>query len=234
MCLVECDFGGAWERMVGEIKSLLPMAESYKEHVLRSILTEIEFLTNNRPLTHLTLEQEDDEPLTPAHFLLGCSGEAEPNISDITKTELVRSDWKRAQAITQQYWRRWIAEYLPKLSIREKWTQPAKPLQIGDIVTFPDEQRKGKWFKGRICELVTGVDGQTRSARIKVGNNVVNRPTVKLAVLEVKRDQTFPNWGKRKETNLNVIKAKAEELASQIPKRKKLKIRPVSWSSSLK
>ena len=34
-------FGGSWERMVGEIKSLLPIAESYKEDVLRTILTEL-------------------------------------------------------------------------------------------------------------------------------------------------------------------------------------------------
>ena len=34
-------FGGFCERMVGEIKSLLFIAESYKEDVLRTVLTEI-------------------------------------------------------------------------------------------------------------------------------------------------------------------------------------------------
>ena len=61
-------FGGAWERLVGKIKSLLPIEESYKEGELRSILTGIKFITNNRPLTHIPLDREDDEPLTPAHF----------------------------------------------------------------------------------------------------------------------------------------------------------------------
>ena len=62
--------------------------------------------------------------------------------------------------------------------------------------------------------MVTGIDGQTRSARIKVGNNLVNRQTAKLPVLEVKRDQTFPIWGKSKETHLNVIKDKAQEIVN--------------------
>uniref|UniRef100_A0A182XBQ5 Integrase catalytic domain-containing protein n=1 Tax=Anopheles quadriannulatus TaxID=34691 RepID=A0A182XBQ5_ANOQN len=126
-------FGGAWERLVGEIKSLLPIEESYKEDELRSILTEIEFITNNRPLTHIPLDREDDEPLTPAHFLIGCSGEAEPNVIDISKAEATRAGWKRSQFVTQRYWDRWVKEYLPNLSKRGKWADPAKPLYIGDI-----------------------------------------------------------------------------------------------------
>uniref|UniRef100_A0AAG5D1R2 DUF5641 domain-containing protein n=1 Tax=Anopheles atroparvus TaxID=41427 RepID=A0AAG5D1R2_ANOAO len=118
-------------------------------------------------------------------------GEAEPNISDITKAEATRSDWKKAQAIVQEYWKRWITEYLPKLSKREKWRDPAKPLAIGDVVTFPDEQRKGRWIKDIICEVFKGKDGQTRSARIKVGKSEITKPTVKLAVLEVRGDKSF-------------------------------------------
>lgn len=75
-------FGRSWERMVGEIKSLLPVAENYKEDALRPVLPVIEFLTNNRPLTNIPLSVKDDEPLTPAHFITGCPGEAEPNVSD--------------------------------------------------------------------------------------------------------------------------------------------------------
>uniref|UniRef100_A0A182XPU1 Integrase catalytic domain-containing protein n=1 Tax=Anopheles quadriannulatus TaxID=34691 RepID=A0A182XPU1_ANOQN len=50
------------------------------------------------------------------HF--GCSGEAKPNISGTSKT--YRADWEKAQAITREYWKRWVNEYPPKLARREK------------------------------------------------------------------------------------------------------------------
>lgn len=222
-------FGGAWERVVKEIKSLLPMEETYKEEVLRTVLTEIEFMINNRPLTHIPLDREDEEALTPAHFLLGHSGEAEPNIGDISKAEATRSNWKKAQAITAHYWNRWITEYLPKLGKREKWFNKAEQIQVGDVVTFPDDQRKGKWLKGRVTKVNPGKDNQVRSACVKIGNTEVTRPTVKLAVLEVKGNRNFPNWGKRPSTDSEFIRDKANELKGVPHKRPKQKIRPVVW-----
>lgn len=41
-----------------------------REQSLISILTQIETIINNRPLTYISLDIRDPEPLTPSHFLL--------------------------------------------------------------------------------------------------------------------------------------------------------------------
>ena len=44
------------------------------------------------------------------------------------------TSWKHAQALTHQFWKRLLREYLPTLSQRRKWTKPTENLQPGDLV----------------------------------------------------------------------------------------------------
>uniref|UniRef100_A0A4Y0BFI9 Integrase zinc-binding domain-containing protein n=1 Tax=Anopheles funestus TaxID=62324 RepID=A0A4Y0BFI9_ANOFN len=60
---------------------------------------------------------------------------------------------------------------------REKWFNKAEQIQVGDVVTFPDDQRKGKWLKGRVTKVNPSKDNQVRSACVKIGNTEVTRPT---------------------------------------------------------
>lgn len=166
----------------------------------------------------------------------------------MTTAEASRAGWKQAQAVVHNYWKRWVTEYLPKLSEREKWRSPAKPLTVGTVVTFPDEQKKGKWIKGIVCEVFPGKDGQTRSARIRVGDLEVTKPTVKLAILDVhrgeedssvpkennnpkeKENKTFPHWGRKRGIDVQAVKDRAAELEAIAPKKKPRKtIRTVKW-----
>ncbi|XP_061389849.1 uncharacterized protein LOC133325038 [Musca vetustissima] len=68
--------GGAWERMVRSVKSvlmdILPKRE-LREEFLRAALADVESILNSRPLTYIPLESTDMEALTPNHFLLGSS-----------------------------------------------------------------------------------------------------------------------------------------------------------------
>lgn len=69
-------FGGTWERLTGIVKNCLnamptarkPRIPSLEE--LRSSLICAEYILNSRPLTHLPIDNADDEPLTPFHFLI--------------------------------------------------------------------------------------------------------------------------------------------------------------------
>ncbi|XP_017482824.1 PREDICTED: uncharacterized protein LOC108371732, partial [Rhagoletis zephyria] len=66
--------GGIWERMVRSVKRVLAFVLKEKApqaETLISLLIEAENLVNSRPLTHLPLESDSAEPLTPNHFLLG-------------------------------------------------------------------------------------------------------------------------------------------------------------------
>lgn len=223
------------ERMVREVKSLLPNNDNTPEEVLKSAFIEIEFILNNRPLTHIPLETEDDEPLTPFHFLIGCSGEAEPTPAGISAAEASRNNWKKAQVITQNYWERWLKEYLPTLAKREKWIERSDPIQPDDIVVFPDEQRVGRWLKGRVVEVYPAKDGQVRSAKIKVENGEYKRPVINLSVLEVKGKKIadVPSWGVKRPVNIAYVKKLAEQLKTPPAKRRKHLVKPYNGPVSM-
>ena len=66
--------GGIWERMVRSVKEV--MHGIIRDHVLTdpqlyTVLTEVELIVNSRPLTHVSTDVRDLEPLTPNHLLLG-------------------------------------------------------------------------------------------------------------------------------------------------------------------
>lgn len=185
---------------------------------------------NSRPLTYIPLEVKDDDPLTPNHFLIGESQTPYPSLNDIGKAEATRSQWKKVQLATKHFWDRWTTEYLPKLMKREKWKQPTSPLQIEDVVVFPDEQLKGKFHKGIITDVHKASDGQVRSAKVRVGQNEYERPAVKLSKLDVRHspeivftghvrrkiESNFDDWAKRQKIDMDKVK----ELANRIPKAK--------------
>lgn len=63
--------GGSWERMVQATKRVLSFTlkeQAPQIETLQSLLIEAENLVNSRPLTHLPVDSEDAEPLTPNHF----------------------------------------------------------------------------------------------------------------------------------------------------------------------
>ena len=67
-------FGGFWERLVGLTKSALKktLGRTYAFlESLQTIIVKIEALLNNWPLTHVSPDLRDPEPITPAHLLCG-------------------------------------------------------------------------------------------------------------------------------------------------------------------
>ena len=67
-------FGGYWERLIGltkaSIKKTLGRAH-IKLLTLQTIIVEVEALLNNRPLTYISDDISDPDPLTLAHMLHG-------------------------------------------------------------------------------------------------------------------------------------------------------------------
>ena len=63
---------GVWERLVKSVKRSLKAIigkDLINEEVLQTVFTEAERIANSRPLTRTSSSPEDDEPLTPSHFL---------------------------------------------------------------------------------------------------------------------------------------------------------------------
>jgi hypothetical protein len=75
------------------------------EEVLRTVLAEVMAILNARPLTHLSVDPEDESPLTPNHFLLG---RAHPHIPPdlFDEDTLSRKRWRQAQELMTRFWRR--------------------------------------------------------------------------------------------------------------------------------
>ncbi|XP_065082817.1 uncharacterized protein LOC135705157 [Ochlerotatus camptorhynchus] len=186
--------GGPWERLVRSVKTAMKtISDSPRypsDEVLETILLEAEGVVNSRPLTYLPLEQADDEALTPNHFLLyGSSGVKQPETALVGDGGVLRDSWKLTQHIVDGFWRRWVREYLPMLTRRTKWFEKVKPLEPGDLVIVIDENVRNSWTRGRILETTKGADNQVRRATVQTARGIISRPAVKLALLDVRKDQ---------------------------------------------
>ena len=158
-----------------------------KEHTFQSLLIEAENIVNSRPLTHLPLSSQDEEPLTPNHFLLGCPNTAQtPSGTDIDKPAILKKQWRISRQLRDHFWKRWIVEYLPTLTRRSKWCERTETIAPGNLVLICDpgvSQRE--WQRGIVDEVCAGSDGVVRRAVVRTKNGVLKRPVSKLAVLDL-------------------------------------------------
>jgi hypothetical protein len=181
-------FGGSWERLVGSAKRALERVlhlQSFTDQTLTSALKQVEHLINSRPLTYVSVDPSAPEPLTPYHLLLGRANPSIPPDVFSTADLSCRKRWRIAHAIADQFWRRWMAEYMPDLIERRKWLKRERNLRIGDIVLVIDEKTpRGLWPLGLVTEVFTGADGVVRSASVRHNGTELHRPAVKLCLLE--------------------------------------------------
>ena len=115
--------GGVWERLVRSVKSTLRVVlreQSPSEETLSTLLAEAEAIINSRPLTFVSVDPHDLEALTPNHFLIGSSGPAHPPGNFNSGDLCLRKSWRTAQAMADQFWKRWVKEYLPEILRRTK------------------------------------------------------------------------------------------------------------------
>lgn len=176
--------GGAWERLVRSVKTALSVIfrkQTIREETLITALAEIEHAVNSRPLTHVSIDPRDSEALTPNHFLLGTSsGQIRLGKYD-ARNLCTRKQWQVAQFFADEYWRRWLREYLPTLIPRKKWHESSEPLQKGDVVLIFDENlERNQWRKGVISRVLPGKDGEVRVVEIKTAHGLFLRPARKL------------------------------------------------------
>lgn len=159
-------FGGIWERLISSSKKAMKAIlenRSVTDEVLRTFFAEVTSLLNYRPLTNVLTDPAEPEPLTPFHFILGCANPHQAPDSESAFDGLSRRKWKQAQFITDQFWRRWMREYLPSLIERKKWDKSVRPLRVGDNVLIMDENtRRGEWLTGQITKVFPSSDNVIR------------------------------------------------------------------------
>ena len=180
--------GGVWERLVRSCKKALDVVlqnQVLTDEVLLTAITDVESLVNSRPLTEVSSDADDLEALTPNHFLIG---RATPNLPPgifADKEISSQKRWRQAQVITTHIWKRWLHEYLPRLTARKKWFQAVPNLKVGDLVLIVDYGTpRGCWPLGRIVTVFPGSDKVVRSAEVKPKFGPLRCHVAKLALLE--------------------------------------------------
>ena len=102
-------FGGAWERLIRSIRKILDALmdlQPLTDETSQTLMCEVEAIINNRPLTPVSADHRDLEPLTPNHILLLQEGPP-GQIASCTNGDLIgRKMWKQAQYLADQFWRR--------------------------------------------------------------------------------------------------------------------------------
>ena len=181
--------GGAWERLVRSVKSTLRVIlheRAPKDEVLLTLMIEAESLVNSRPLTHVPVDPNDPESLTPNHFLLGTSSSVQPP-GEFTERDLCcRKQWRLSQILADMFWRRWLKEYAPSLATRKNWRGVGQEISVGDVVIIVDDQLpRGSWPRGLVTAVFPGRDGKVRVADVKTATGTFRRPVVKLCRLNV-------------------------------------------------
>ena len=163
--------------------------------MLQTLVVGVEAILNDRPLTHVSSDLEDAEPLTPAHLLHGHRITSLPH-TVVDEQDMNDPTYGRKTDVTQraqlqafllnQFQACWRFEYLTSLREYHRTTgnnsQQVKP---GDIVLVYDDSPRNTWKLAIVEELMTGKDGLVRAAKIKTTQGKTNRPIAKLIPLEV-------------------------------------------------
>ena len=172
------------ERLVQCVKRALLLnlgSAKLTPDVFATIVSEAECLVNSRPLTHVRSNHEDDNPLTPNHFLLGRPFCNVPG-AVFNETHTSKSSaWTQMKQRLQQIWKRLLTEFVPSLNKRQKWTSREAALEVDDNVWLLEELTpRGIWPLGRVTRTFTGPDNIARSCEVKTALDKLNRPAVKL------------------------------------------------------
>ena len=185
--------GGVWERMIRTIRrvliALLHPNVRMTDDILDTVFCEVENIVNSRPLTKLSDDICDSDPLTPNHLLVMNGNFSFPWTRTHDEANY-RKAWLQAQSLTTRFWKRWLREYLPELQRRQKWLNEKPNVKVRDIVLISDQiTPRGKWQFAKVIEIKPGRDGLVRSVKLSTQKSELVRPITKIVALEgVNRD----------------------------------------------
>ncbi|GBO18127.1 hypothetical protein AVEN_72965-1 [Araneus ventricosus] len=190
-------WGGFYERLVKTVKEPLrkilgKALLTFEE--LATILSEVEVIVNNRPLTYVENDPGEPEPLTPAHFLeLGYGDSKYPvHFIELIDSSTARESYKKRKTyqilLLKQLWRRWKEQYLLQLKTVNHFKTPSlhKNLKLNDVVLVEGNVKsKLLWKLGVIKEIFIGRDNNVRSCLIKTSKGLFKKPIQLLYPLEI-------------------------------------------------
>ena len=188
--------GGVWERQIRSVRKVLsPMLREHGDRLddesLRTLMCEIEAVINSRPLTFVSNDPNDDAPLTPNH-ILHMKPVMLPPPGNFQKEDVyLRRRWRRVQYLTNLFWSRWRREYLVTLQERQKWNNPKRNVQVGDVVLVKDDNvPRFSWPLGRVINTEPDKKGFVRSTTVRTRGTELRRPVDRLVLLVPVEEQS--------------------------------------------
>ena len=173
-------WGGWWERLVGVVKASLRKTlhlSSLCEDELRTVLTELENVVNQRPLTYVSDLPDSIPALSPAHFLTASYPVMEPWVQD--SGSLLRSAHGAWVAVGNKLIDRWRHEYLTSLRVWRDARSGGKTPAVGDIVLVREGPRRSRWPLAAVVEVISPF-----VVKIRLHGKITRRATNLLYPLE--------------------------------------------------
>ncbi|XP_013402959.1 uncharacterized protein LOC106168462 [Lingula anatina] len=179
--------GGVWERQIRSVRSVLAgimKQQTMDDENLVTVLTVAEGIVNNRPITKLSDDVQDERPLSPSHLLMLRGGPTLPP-GQFEAKDQYRKRWKQVQYLADIFWSRWLSEYLPALQERQKWLKLTSNLKPGDLVMVcQDHTPRNQWPLGLVTGTRAGNDNIVRAVEVKTAHGIFERPITKICLLE--------------------------------------------------
>ena len=179
--------GGIWERLIRSVRRILAALtneQAIDDETLLTLLVEVERILNDRPLCRGEGQIDDLDPLTPSKLLLLRANSCLPPGVFLGADRYSRR-WRQAQLLTNSFWKRWLAEYLPNLQQRQRWHKPRRNLEIKDLVLLADKgSPRGQWPLAVVEDVFPDHQGVVRQVMVKTKNGSLKRDVRKLCLVE--------------------------------------------------
>lgn len=158
--------GGVWERLIRSVRKVLNSTlkvQSLDEDSLHTVLCEAEAIINSRPITKASTDPNNLEAFTPNHLLLLKTKPSLPPGHFQKEDIYARHRWRQVQYMSDLFWERWIAEYLPQLQERQRWSCVKRNFIPGDIIIIVDDTApRNSWLTGRVIQTTPDRGGLLR------------------------------------------------------------------------
>lgn len=171
--------------MVRNVPNYVLRQQNVDDEGLHTLLCDVEAILNDRPITKVSDDPNDLEPLTPNHLLLLKGKPAVPP-GFFEKGDLyTKRRWRQVQFLADLFWHRWIREYLPLLQEHQRWSKDKRSFLTGDIVIVADSTApRGFWLLGKVLQTLPDTNGLVRSVKVQTKCSVLERPITKICLLQ--------------------------------------------------
>ena len=184
--------GGVWERQIRSAKNVLnnllrKHPARLNDEALYTFLTEVESIVNSRPLTVDNLGDESVDALSPFNLLTMKSKLVLQPPGKFEEADIYcRKRWRTVQYLADVFWSRWRREFLSSLQCRQKWKNPSRNTEVGDIVLIKESHCcRNQWPIGKVTQVYPGEDGLVRTVQVRTAANKqpLTRSVAKIVLL---------------------------------------------------